>query len=77
MPEIDFAALKRMLASVGAKLLLLAFIAPFVIMTTAAVFAIAATQIGEFAGKAAAVVFAILVGLILNHWLAIVRRDFT
>lgn len=76
VPEIDFAALTKMLASVGAKLLLLAFITPFVIMATAAVFAVGATQIGVFAGWIAAVIFIVMLGLILNHWLVIVRRNF-
>lgn len=77
MPEIDFNAMLRMLASVGAKLLLLAFLTPFLILLTAFTYALAASQFGAFAGWAASILLVSLIALILNHWLCIVAREKT
>jgi hypothetical protein len=75
VPGIDKRELLQTLASIGAKLLLLAFISPFVVMATAAAFAIAASQLGEAAGWIAAPTTIIVVALILNHWLWIIGRE--
>lgn len=75
MPGIDKRVLLQTLASVGAKLLLLAYISPFVVLATAAAFAIAASQLGEAAGWVAAPSTVVIIALILNHWLWIIGRE--
>jgi hypothetical protein len=76
MGDIDIQAVLQLLASVGAKLLLLAFISPFVVLATASAFAIAASQLGDFAGWIAAPAVLVGIALLLNHWLWIVGREF-
>jgi hypothetical protein len=76
VPGIDNRVLWQTLASVGAKLLLLAFISPFVVLATASAFAIAASQLGDVAGWIAAPIVLVAIALLLNHWLWIVGREF-
>jgi hypothetical protein len=77
MPEIDFTAVLQMLASVGAKLLVLVFLSPFLILATTSTYAFAASQFGTFAGWAASILLVIFFALGLNHWLWIVAREKT
>ncbi len=77
MPEIDSKAVLRMLASIGAKLLLLAFLTPFLILLTASTYALVASLLGTVAGWAASILLVSLIALVLNQWLWIVAREKT
>jgi hypothetical protein len=62
----------RWLWSVFAKLLLAVFIAPFVLMGTAILFAIGTSQAGTLIGTSMAVGFVAGVAMILEHWLKLI-----
>jgi hypothetical protein len=77
MPPIDTQELLRWMGSIGAKLLLLAFLTPFLILMTASVFAIFASQFGTVIGVIAMIGATVTVALVLNHWLWLVKREKT
>jgi hypothetical protein len=77
MWHIDTREFLHWIGSIAAKLLVLAFVTPFVIMATAAAFAIVAAQFGTIPGAIAAGVVVIVIALGLNHWLWLVGREKT
>jgi hypothetical protein len=77
MWHLDTRELLHWIGSIAAKLLVLLFVAPFVVMGTAAAFAIVAAQYGTIPGAIAAGAVVIAIALGLNHWLWIVGRETT
>jgi hypothetical protein len=62
------------LGSLVAKIFLLIFLAPFLVMTTASAFAIGASQLGVAAGWAAATLVVTASGFGLGYWIWQIER---
>jgi hypothetical protein len=77
MWHLDTRELLHWIGSIAAKLLVLLFVAPFVIMGTAAAFAVVAAQYGTIPGAITAGTGIIITALGLNHWLWLVGRETT
>jgi hypothetical protein len=69
MWQIDIDELLEWLKSIGAKLLLLTFITPFMILMTASVYAMVAAQVGTVLGSIAAAGLILGVAWVLHAWL--------
>jgi hypothetical protein len=72
--HIDNDELLEWLGAIGAKAFLLLFLAPFLILTTASVYALVASQLGSLPGLIGASGFVAGVANVLNRWLGLVRR---